>query len=414
VKAKGADRVGQPRYVAYVLKHNGIINSVDLGPAEAIDRAADQFLDAISNPESVNAKETGRALEEIVARPIRKLLGNVRNVLISPDGKLNLVPFAALVDEQGKHLIENYTITYLTSGRDLLRLNVPRQSKQTPVVIANPAFSASMTSSKPDAAAAAAENPAPANQSKPSPAGVSGRRSGSMLRSNWSELRGTEEEADYLKGLLPNASVLTGRDATESALKQVIAPRILHLATHGFFLPDQPREPNDKAKIVGENPLLRSGLVLAGANNLQGGGGEDGVLTALEAATLNLWGTRLVVLSACETGVGEVRSGEGVYGLRRALVLAGAESQVMTLWKVDDAATSEVVIEYYRRLQSGEGRSEALRQVQLEFLRRKTKQHPFFWASFIINGDWRSIDVQTKIKPAPEAGASGLAATQLG
>jgi len=327
----------------------------------------------------------------MVARPIRKLLGDVRNVLISPDGKLNLVPFAALVDEQGRYLVENYTITYLTSGRDLLRLNVPRQSKQTPVVIANPAFDEAITSASPDPAAPAAGKRAPASQARQAPAEARGRRSGNMLRANWSELRGTAEEAKYLKGLLPNARVLTGKDATEAALKQVVAPRILHLATHGFFLPDQPRDPNDKVKTVGENLLLRSGLVLAGANNLQGGGGEDGMLTALEAAGLNLWGTQLVLLSACETGVGDVRSGEGVYGLRRALVLAGTESQMMTLWKVDDTATSEVIIEYYRRLQAGEGRTEALRQVQLEFLRRKTRQHPFFWASFILNGDWRSI-----------------------
>jgi len=389
--AADTNPVGAPRYVAYVLKQKGTITFVDLGPAEAIDRAAEQFLDAISNPASVNAKETGRALDEMVARPIRNLLGDTRNVLISPDGKLNLVPFAALVDEQGRYLIESYTITYLTSGRDLLRLSVPRQSKQTPVVIANPAFGVAITSASPAVVAPAAGNRAPASQTRQAPSASRGRRSGNMLSANWSELRGTADEADYLKGLLPNARVLTGKDATEAALKQVVAPGILHLATHGFFLPDQPRDPNDKAKIVGENPLLRSGLVLAGANNLQGGAGEDGVLTALEAAGLNLWGTQLVVLSACETGVGDVRSGEGVYGLRRALVLAGAESQIMTLWKVDDTATGEVIIEYYRRLQSGEGRTEALRQVQLEFLRRKTRQHPFFWASFILNGDWRSI-----------------------
>ena len=138
------------------------------------------------------------------------------------------------------------------------------------------------------------------------------------------------------------------------------------------------------------------------------------MLTALEAAGLDLWGTKLVVLSACETGLGEVRNGEGVYGLRRALVLAGSESQVMSLWQVSDAATSELMTEYYKRLQAGEGRSEALRQVQLAMikarwrnrLRRLTasagsgiaqtlsenRSHPFYWASFIQSGDWRSLD----------------------
>jgi CHAT domain-containing protein len=194
-----------------------------------------------------------------------------------------------------------------------------------------------------------------------------------------------------LKELVPDARVFTGISATESELKQVTAPRILHLSTHGFFRPPQEIDPNDKTRVIAENPLLRSGLVLAGANNFQGGRDEDGILTALEAAGLNLWGTKLVVLSACETGVGEARSGEGVYGLRRAFVLAGTESQVMTLWKVDDTATSEFVIEYYRRLQAGEERGQALRQIQLEFLKRETRQHPFYWASFILNGDWRSM-----------------------
>ena len=102
-------------------------------------------------------------------------------------------------------------------------------------------------------------------------------------------------------------------------------------------------------------------------------------------------GTRLVVLSACETGVGAVRNGEGVYGLRRALVMAGAESQVMSLWKVDDEATRELMVAYYKRLLAGEGRSEALRQVQLEMLASKERSHPFYWAAFIPSGEWGAI-----------------------
>jgi CHAT domain-containing protein len=180
-----------------------------------------------------------------------------------------------------------------------------------------------------------------------------------------------------------------------------------------------------------ENPLLRSGLALAGVNQRQSGAGEDGVLTALEATGLDLWGTKLVVLSACETGLGEVKNGEGVYGLRRALVLAGSESQVMSLWQVSDAATRDLMAAYYKRLQAGEGRTEALRQVQLMMIksgapgadgRRQTagagtttptaasgqqrglgiergqktlpedRSHPFYWASFIQSGDWRSLD----------------------
>ncbi len=119
-------------------------------------------------------------------------------------------------------------------------------------------------------------------------------------------------------------------------------------------------------------------------------------MTALEATGLDLWGTKLVVLSACETGVGDVQNGEGVYGLRRALVLAGAESEMMSLWKVNDEATRDLMVDFYKRLEAGVGRSEALRQVQLKMLKTADHNHPYFWAAFILSGDWRSLSGGTK------------------
>jgi CHAT domain-containing protein len=116
------------------------------------------------------------------------------------------------------------------------------------------------------------------------------------------------------------------------------------------------------------------------------------VLTALEVAGLDLWGTKLVVLSACGTGLGEVKNGEGVQGFRRALVLAGSESQVMTLWPVLDATTKDLMIHYYKALQRGEGRSEGLRQVQLRMLQSKNRRHPFYWAAFIQSGEWGNLE----------------------
>jgi CHAT domain-containing protein len=133
-------------------------------------------------------------------------------------------------------------------------------------------------------------------------------------------------------------------------------------------------------------------LILAGVNQRRSGANEDGVLTAAEAAALDLWGTELVVLSACETGLGDVKNGDGVYGLRRALVLAGSESQVMSLWQVSDAATRDLMKGYYTRLQRGEGRTEALRQVQLGMIRDDKRKHPFYWASFIQSGAWTGLD----------------------
>ena len=139
------------------------------------------------------------------------------------------------------------------------------------------------------------------------------------------------------------------------------------------------------------NPLLRSGLALAGAN-LHKNGDDDGILTAMEASGLNLWGTKLVTLSACDTGLGEVKNGEGVYGLRRAFVLAGTESLVMSLWPVSDYVTREMMTAYYTGLRQGQGRNAALRQVQLSMLKRKEREHPFYWASFIQSGEWANLD----------------------
>ena len=142
-----------------------------------------------------------------------------------------------------------------------------------------------------------------------------------------------------------------------------------------------------------ENPLLRSGLALAGVNDRRGRD-DDGVLTALEASTLDLWGTKLVVLSACDTGVGEVKNGDGVHGLRRALVLAGAETQFMSLWTISDKATRELMVAYYGRLKQGQGRGQALRQVQLEMLKNVNRRHPYYWASFIQSGAWANVDIK--------------------
>lgn len=380
----------EARYVAYVLRGEGKPQSVDLGEAAKIDRDIAKLQRALGDPADISVKQAARELDEQVLRPVRQLLGGARHLLLSADGALNLVPFPALVDEQGHYLVENYTITYLTSGRDLLRYGNSPESKQGPVVIAAPLFD-----SRP---------PAGGKQDAARAAGRNRRRSADMTQLRFSPLPGTASEAKALSEILPGVKVLTRGQATEAALRRVTAPSILHIATHGFFLPDRPQGETARAgrpgarlgdtanATGGENPLLRSGLAFAGANMRLDESGNDGLLTALEAAGLDLWGTRLVVLSACETGLGEVSNGNGVYGLRRALVIAGAESQVISLWKVDDAATREVMTSYYKRLQRGEGRTEALRQAQRELLGRQKYKHPFYWAAFIQSGDWRGLD----------------------
>ena len=421
LKAKNkAEKYDAARYVAYVVRRGEAVPQwVELGETATIDGEVERLRAALKDPGRADVQTLARALDERVMRPIRKLLGPIQRIFLSPDGALNLIPFAALVDENSKYLVENYSIGYLTSGRDLLRLQARFESRNAPLLIADPLFDT------------AAMPPRPADRQvnqRSSQSDDSNRRSLDFTSRTYKPLPGTAAEAAALSKLLLDARVLAQEQATEAALKQVNRPRLLHIATHGFFLADQPQDLPTSNILRGtsdtlgtatlpvrwENPLLRSGLVLAGVKQGQSGVGEDGVLTALETAGLDLWGTKLVVLSACETGLGDVKNGAGVYGLRRALVLAGSETQVMSLWKVSDAGTRDLMTAYYIRLQKEEGRTEALRQVQMSMLhgqlspaaisgKRETSdtdekvvskdyRHPYYWAAFIPSGDWRSLD----------------------
>jgi CHAT domain-containing protein/Tfp pilus assembly protein PilF len=394
---KDGQAYSQPRYVAYVLRQDGEIQWKEFGDAKTIDDAIAALRAALSDPKRRDVKRLARAVDEKVMQPLRSLLGDANRILVSPDGDLNLIPFEALVDEQGRYLIERYSFNYLTSGRDLLRLQVKRESKSDLLVIADPMFGQRDQLTKADVP-------------KRKPTRMRLRQSvttGSDLSSIYfAPLMGTEMEAKEIKSLFPEAEVLLGEEATEASLKRAVAPRILHIATHGFFLEDSPvriggtrglslmRDDGGlrglSADVKIENPLLRSGLALAGANR-RTGSDDDGILTALEAAGLNLWGTQLVVLSACDTGVGVVRTGEGVYGLRRALVLAGSETQVMSLWPVRDYATQRLMKAFYAGLKQGQGRGEALRSVKLTTMRRRGTEHPFYWAGFIQSGKWTEL-----------------------
>lgn len=367
----------KPRYIAYVVRRNGEVQWKELGDAEDIDAAVNGFRQALRDKNRQDVRQLARAVDERVMQSVRTLAGDASHLLISPDGELNLIPFEALADEKGNYLIENYQFTYLTSGRDLLRMQAGRESKNKPLVIANPSYGAP-----------AAEQIAKVNLTNPKNLRRSVTVGDDLSDVYFVPLGGAAQEARSIQTLFPEATFLTGTQASEAALKQAASPRFLHIATHGFFLQDAL---NDNAKI--ENPLLRAGLALTGANRRSSdGSGEDGILTALEASGLNLWGTKLVVLSSCDTGVGEVKNREGVYGLRRAFVQAGADSMVMSMWAVSDYMTRDLMTNYYQNLKQGMGRGSALRQSQLEMLKRKDRQHPFYWASFIQSGEWANLD----------------------
>ena len=385
---------GEARYAAYLLFPDGHIEAVDLGSATAIDAAVQGFSRSLRSgalPTAQANREVGasHALRTLIFDPIAPYLSDQEHLLISPDSQLNRIPFEALqMGDTDNYLVQRYQISYLTSGRDLLKLEAAVPSTAPALILANPDYDITDTT---------VEITSSTN-----------RRSAELNQLEVNPLPGTAAEAEAIAPLLPDATVLTEGQATENVLKTSQAPRILHIATHGFFLEDVARPTANSrglgvelsgslstspapVRVAVENPLLRSGIALAGFNT-RSSGDEDGVLTALEAANLNLSGTQLVVLSACETGLGDIVNGDGVYGLRRSFAMAGAESQLMSLWLVSDDGTQALMARYYEKLVSGMGRSEALRETQLEMIAEAGPySHPYYWAPFILVGDWRPL-----------------------
>jgi CHAT domain-containing protein/tetratricopeptide (TPR) repeat protein len=380
---------GELRYLALLLFPDGRTEVVDLGPAAAVDAAAQHLQEALAR-RAVTYQPAAEALHALAFRPLPPRLGTVQRLFLAPDGQLSLVPFAALHDGQ-RFLVEDWDFTYLTSGKDLLRRSEASVPRHSVVVLADPDFRARL------APGAAAEQNALAERSGSLLGFFSALREGGGTPA-WKSLPGTRQEALAIRRLLPQTRLLMGRAATKEALLKLETPGVLHIATHGFFLEDASAEEGTRAVFKpglvnldrprsAPDPLLRSGLVLAGARAPQAGGPsrpEDALVTALELAGMNLWGTQLVVLSGCETGRGDVKLGQGVYGLRRALVVAGAETVVTSLWKVNDETTGALMKGYYRQLLAGQGRATALREAMKAL--RKKKPHPYYWAPFIAIG----------------------------
>ncbi|MGE4443248.1 MAG: tetratricopeptide repeat protein [Desulfomicrobium sp.] len=368
-------------YLAFVVRARkpDDVQLVDLGPAEAIDKKIRKLRLAISNLDPY--ARPARALHDLAFAPLAPLLHGVRTIYAAPDGMLNLIPFEVLMGAKKRFLVEDYSLVYLPTGRDLLRIGMDAGPSGPAVVLGNPAFDNAMS----------------AERDKPA--------AGSAF--HFSALPGTEKEAVAVRKLLgPDTVMWLKTQATEDRLLKVHAPRVLHMATHGFFLEDRQNgespesaetdvrgrksETGWSAKV--ENPMLRSGLALAGANAAVAGLADDGVLSALEALNLDLSGTELVVLSACNTGVGKVKTGQGVYGLRRAFLQAGARSLVMSLWEAPDAETISLMTSFYTNLNAAkENRAQALRQAMLTEIRNLKKQHgdahPFYWGAFVFLGD---------------------------
>jgi CHAT domain-containing protein/tetratricopeptide (TPR) repeat protein len=372
------------------------VKMVDFGEADCIESLILEFSKGIAaqntstfSSESGGSEELnvnrimriGEALREALFDPLLSAINGRRRLVMSPDGAVAKLPFEILPNGDNRYLIDDYEISYLVTGRGSLRFNEPLTGQWTePVVIADPDFNLSSGTHQEDGPF----DWVPRRQSKDA------KRSGL----HFCRLPGTRAEGLKVARTLRVRPWLDG-EALKARLRSVESPRILHVATHGFFLEDQRRlsheetlgfeeAPHGEGKRKGrldslgfEHPLLRSGLALAGANawiedKPVPPEAEEGLLTALEATSLDLLNTELVVLSACDTGVGESSVGEGVFGLRRAFICAGARAVVMSLWKVSDLATAALMERFYDNLLiRHQGRAEALRNAAL-FIRELT------------------------------------------
>lgn len=351
---------GKPRYLALVLDRGGVARAMDLGDAAALDQAIASALDRTR----LQLPEADRAwvlVAEKVFSPLGGVLAGKRQLLLSPDGELHRVPFSALALLAGNTPLLPATLRLQTigSGRDLVPDPVAPQppAPAAPLVLADP------------------------------------------TTTGWPSLMRADREGQEVARAL-GVKPLLGSAATVTALEQARGPRTVHVAGHGYF------DPQAKG-----DPLLASGLSLAGADKAKQPSQtqdqpsspqlpalstmpnaapiDDGYLTAKEAARLQLEGTALVVLSACESGRGNDRSGEGLFGLRRSLTVAGARGTLLSLWKVPEHATETFMTRFYTQLRQGVSPAQAVRQVQEEF-RSKPRipgwSDPFYWAGWQYSG----------------------------
>ena len=391
----------QAAYAVFVLPDGGSahLRLLFLGLAEQMESSLELFRGAITknadvfvrrglSPDRVDmaATETsvGLNLSSVLIERIQPALGDRRRIFISPDGDLNRLPFEVLPLSNGRRFGDDFEISYLSSGRDHLRITSTTTRASGPaLVVADPDFDLPSTTAVSVSTAETAS---------------------STLR--FAPLPDTRTEGEWVASRL-GVPCWAGADAVEALVKRTRSPRVLHLATHGFFLSRPPsriessttglasRSPEVSSDpsvttTTTVNPLLCSGLALAGANRWLAGGSppveaEDGLLTAEDVCAIDLTGTELVVPSACETGLGEYREGEGVFGLRRAFELAGAGSLVMSLWRVPSGPTCALMKEFYRQLSGGRRRSQALSEAQRVIRRRYPDT--VCWGAFVLSGD---------------------------
>ncbi|RYE01258.1 MAG: CHAT domain-containing protein [Sphingobacteriales bacterium] len=297
----------------------------------------------------------GDTLYRLLWQPLEPKLVGVQRIFFSTAGLLQLLPFQAIVVTEGKLLMDRYQLRQYSSLRNLQAS--PDSAKMSTALL------------------------------------VGNARFGEGAHKAWEDLPGTGREVAALDAILRKSgvrtTVVTGLAAEEARVKAIsgAGPSVLHLATHGYFLPSgRVQSDSANARATATDPLLRSGLVLAGANDFWSGapapaGKEDGLLSAYEIAQLDLTQVRLAVLSACETAVGDLNGTEGVFGLQRAFRLAGVPHLVVSLWQVPDRETAELMAAFYNRLAAGRPLHDALNEAKAEM---RKSYAPYYWAGFIL------------------------------
>ncbi|MBS1653182.1 MAG: CHAT domain-containing protein [Bacteroidetes bacterium] len=345
---------GKGSFVAFVIKNNAL-NMIEIGADTIIQTSIKQFRENV-----INQKPEKQAYTPCW-KPLEKNLAGVSKIYLSLDGAYYQLSLNALADENGKYLIDKYNLQFVGNTKEILGVKEKEKlntKPKTAFLIGNPFYGKNKLID---------------------------------------QLPGAEAEVKKITQLLTsykvNCKSLYGINATEKQVKEINSPAVLHIATHGYFLPDLSQVETNKVlgidvSAAKENPLLRCGLLLANCDNVfdqnfkPSPNSENGILTAYEAMSMNLDKTDLVVLSACETGLGSVKQGEGVYGLQRSFLIAGANSIIMSLWSVSDEATMDLMTSFYTSYaKTGDKQQSfinAIKQVKTKY------KDPFFWSAFIM------------------------------
>jgi CHAT domain-containing protein len=297
--------------------------------------------------------------------PIQQEIGANTTIFLSPDGVYNQINLEAIPTPDGKYIIDNTNIVIVSNTKDIHLRKIGKKqvaSANNATMFGNPTFYLTASTNR-----------------------------------NIPSLPGTEKEVIELDQLLKGRGWKTNEyvetSASEDQVKTIMSPKVFHIATHGFYTPavsqDELEELTESEAQMTENPLMKTGLLLTGAGDVLNKTKynyniESGILTAYEAMSLNLDQTDLVVLSACETGLGDISNGEGVYGLQRAFLVAGAKVLIMSMFKVDDEATQKLILNFYQKWLATNNLRQSFINAKKEI--RVDYPEPIYWGAFMMIG----------------------------